>query len=194
MEIIENLLLGDDVKYLQCSKCRTKLSCIDTIVLHGTGGASAVSSALYLCRPDTKVSAHLVIGRDGEILQLLPFNLKAWHAGKSFYAGRMNLNDCSVGIEMDNAGELRRVGDRYYSCFDREYTPDEVYTTVVNGKARYWHLFTEEQFTILEEVCRVLKERYGIKYLLRHSDITGRKVDPGPAFPFEELKKRLKFN
>lgn len=84
MEIIENLLFGDNVKYLQCSKCNVKLSRVDTIVLHGTGGASAISSALYLSRPDTKVSAHVVIGRDGEIFQLLPFDVKAWHAGEEF--------------------------------------------------------------------------------------------------------------
>lgn len=56
MEIIENLLFGDNVKYLQCSKCRVKLSRVDTIVLHSTVGAGAISSALYLGRPDTSVS------------------------------------------------------------------------------------------------------------------------------------------
>ena len=45
MEVIDNLLFGDNVKYLQCSKCNVRLSHSDTIVLHGTGGASAVSSA-----------------------------------------------------------------------------------------------------------------------------------------------------
>lgn len=135
----------------------------------------------------------MVIGRDGEIFQLLPFDLKAWHAGKSYHAGRVNLNDCSIGIELDNAGELQRVGDRYYSYFGREYSPEQVYTTEIEGRARYWHLFTEGQFKILEEVCRLLKERYRIKYLVRHSDITSRKVEPGPAFPFGELKKKLGF-
>ena len=104
MEIIENLLFGENVKYLQCSKCKVKLSSLDTIVLHGTVGARTISSALYLCRPDTSVSAHVVVGRDAEIFQLLPFDVKAWHAGKSFHAGRVNLNDCSIGIELDRAG------------------------------------------------------------------------------------------
>ena len=193
MEIIENLLFGDNVKYLQCSKCKVKLSRVDTIVLHSTVGAGAISSALYLGRPDTSVSAHVVVGRDAEVFQLLPFDVKAWHAGKSFHAGRVNLNDCSIGIELDNAGELQRVGDRYYSSFGREYSPDQVYTTEEEGRARYWHSFTEGQFGITEEICRLLKECYGIKYLVRHSDITPRKTDPGPAFPFDELRKRLKF-
>ena len=72
MEIIENLLFGDNVKYLQCSKCKVKLSRVDTIVLHSTVGAGAISSALYLGRPDTSVSAHVVVGRDAEVFQLLP--------------------------------------------------------------------------------------------------------------------------
>ena len=193
MEIIENLLFGDNVKYLQCSKCKVKLSRVDTIVLHSTVGAGAISSALYLGRPDTSVSAHVVVGRDAEVFQLLPFDVKAWHAGKSFHAGRVNLNDCSIGIELDNAGELQRVGDRYYSSFGREYSPDQVYTTEEEGRARYWHSFTEGQFGTTEEICSLLKECYGIKYLVRHSDITPRKTDPGPAFPFDELRKRLKF-
>ena len=93
------------MEYLQCSKCKVKLSRVDTIVLHSTVGAGAISSALYLGRPDTSVSAHVVVGRDAEVFQLLPFDVKAWHAGKSFHAGRVNLNDCSIGIELDNAGE-----------------------------------------------------------------------------------------
>lgn len=193
MEIIENLLFGDNVKYMRCSKCSKRLTHVDTIVLHATGGANAVSSALHLCRPDTDVSAHAVIGRDGEIFQLLPFDVKAWHAGKSSYAGRVNLNNYSIGIELDNAGELQRVGDRFYSYFGREYSADQVYTTETEGKASYWHLFTDGQYRMLEEVCYLLKETYGIKYLVRHSDITSRKVDPGPAFPFDALKKKLEF-
>ena len=73
MEIIENLLFGENVKYLQCSKCKVKLSSLDTIVLHGTVGAGTISSALYLCRPDTSVSAHVVVGRDAEIFPVVAF-------------------------------------------------------------------------------------------------------------------------
>ena len=152
-----------------------------------------MSSAKFLVRPDVRASAHVVIGRDGQVIQLVPFNIEAWHAGKSSYGGRSELNHYSIGIELDNAGELQRVGDQYYSCFGREYSPDQVYTTEEGGRARYWHSFTEGQFAVTEEICRLLKACYGIKYLVRHSDITPRKTDPGPAFPFDELRKRLKF-
>ena len=163
------------------------------IILHYTAGMDAISSAKFLVKPDVKASAHVVIGRDGQVIQMVPFNIEAWHAGKSSYGGRNELNHYSIGIELDNAGELQRVGDRYYSSFGREYSPDQVYTTEEEGRARYWHSFTEGQFATTEEICRLLKECYGIKYLVRHSDITPRKTDPGPAFPFDELRKRLKF-
>ena len=55
------------------------------IILHYTGGTSAMSSAKFLARSDVKASAHVVIGRDGQVIQLVPFNIEAWHAGKSSY-------------------------------------------------------------------------------------------------------------
>lgn len=71
--------------------------------------------------------------------------------------------------------------------------PNEVYTNVENGHAVYWHAFTGEQIDAVIRLCRLLREYYGIKYLVRHSDITSRKVDPGLAFPFEEVKKKAGF-
>ena len=80
------------------------------IVLHYTAGTSAESSALFLTRPDVSASAHVVIGREGEVFQLVPFNIEAWHAGKSWDAGRGGLNRYSIGIELDNLGKLRFSG------------------------------------------------------------------------------------
>jgi N-acetyl-anhydromuramoyl-L-alanine amidase len=48
-----------------------------------------------------KVSSHLFIRRDGEIIQFVPFNKRAWHAGKSVFEGQENCNDFSIGIEME---------------------------------------------------------------------------------------------
>ena len=56
------------------------------IILHYTAGVSAQSSPRYLARPDVKASAHLVIGRLGKIIQLVSFDVEAWHAGQSSYA------------------------------------------------------------------------------------------------------------
>ena len=110
MKIEAHQLVGSCVEYLRCTKCSRLLETIDTVVLHSTDGANAMSSAHYLARNDTSVSAHLVVARSGRVIQLLPFNVRAWHAGMSEYEGRKQLNDFSVGIEIDNAGRLHRRG------------------------------------------------------------------------------------
>ena len=74
------------------------------IVMHYTAGWSAEGSITWLTNKESKVSAHLVIARDGTITQLVPFNKKAWHAGPSVYDGYKNLNSHSIGIALDNAG------------------------------------------------------------------------------------------
>ena len=76
------------------------------LVMHYTAGSSAESAVAWLCNPEAKASAHLVIGRDGSITQLAAFNRSAWHAGQSRWAGRNSLNAFSIGIELDNAGKL----------------------------------------------------------------------------------------
>ena len=111
--IVNHRLMGDRVVHLVSAKNTRRLEGPDMIVLHYTAGTSAESSALFLTRPDVSASAHLVIGRDGEVFQLVPFNIEAWHAGKSWYAGRGGLNHYSIGIELDNLGKLRFSGDLF---------------------------------------------------------------------------------
>ncbi|MFC1492026.1 N-acetylmuramoyl-L-alanine amidase, partial [Nitrospinota bacterium] len=53
------------------------------LIFHFTAGKSAESAIRWLCDPEARASAHLVIGREGRITQLAPFNIKTWHAGKS---------------------------------------------------------------------------------------------------------------
>ena len=53
-----------------------------------------------------RVSAHLLVRRDGELVQCVPFHLRAWHAGASQHEGREACNDLSIGIEMEGADEV----------------------------------------------------------------------------------------
>ena len=81
---IENHLLkgtfaGRSAKQLHCNKKSGLLEYPDMIVLHYTAGGNAMSSAHYLARADTDASAHLVIARDGGIIQLLPFDTIGWY-------------------------------------------------------------------------------------------------------------------
>ena len=55
---------------------------------------------------DLKVSAHLLIKRDGAIVQFVPFDKRAWHAGESRFNGRENCNDFSIGIELEGSDNL----------------------------------------------------------------------------------------
>ncbi len=97
----------------------------DTVVIHYTAGRDAESSAKFLCS-EVKASAHLVIGRDGKIIQLVPFNTISWHAGVSAYGARQGLNKYSIGIELDNAGILQKTGNEYKAWFGRSYPENEV--------------------------------------------------------------------
>lgn len=193
---IQNHLLagtfgGRTVRSLPCENHGGRLDRPDLIVVHYTGGADALSSARHLAHPDSDASAHLVIGRDGEIIQLLPFNRVAWHAGRSAYEGRTNLNRCSIGIELDNAGLLHRCEGRFYSWFHREYMPDEVHTDCEDGHATYWHNYPLVQIQTLFAVCKLLLNEYPIRQLVGHSEITRRKLDPGAAFPLEKFRHQL---
>ena len=191
MTLFEHRLHGEEITRILCCKNTQPLLHPDTIVIHATGGSSAESSARYLANKATPVSAHLVIGRHGEIFQLVPFNLIAWHAGKSAYKGRTNLNHYSIGIELDNAGKLHRNGLQFFSEFGKEIMPTEVYTDYRDAKLSFWHTYTELQLDALVKICRLLVAHNPVQYILRHSDITSRKIDPGLAFPFENVRERI---
>ena len=99
MEILKHRLVDGGVQHLVCRKNSRKLSGSDMIVVHYTAGTSARTAAEFLAKEEVKASAHLVIGRQGELFQLVPFDTEAWHAGRSCYGGRANLNRYSIGSE-----------------------------------------------------------------------------------------------
>ena len=111
---------------------------------------------------DQKVSAHILIRRDGEVVQFVPFNKRAWHAGQSEYKDCKNCNDFSIGIELEGADE----------------TPYE--------EAQYLVLAT------LVDSLRVVYPSLSKAGIVGHSDIApGRKTDPGLAFQWEKLQDQL---
>lgn len=164
------------------------------LVIHYTAGASAQAAVSSLTNKNRPVSAHLVIGRDGDITQLVPFNRVAWHAGASSWLGLEGLNKYSIGIELDNAGKLDRHGNKWRSWFGREYDDSEVMEArhKNGGPAAGWHLYTPEQLEVTQEVSRVLVNRYNLQDVLGHDDISPhRKVDPGPAFPMQSFRASI---
>ena len=181
MQIFNHLLTGKQVTYLPCPKNETPLVEPDTVVLHYTAASSARGAAEYLCRPEVKASAHVVVGRRGEVFQLVPFCTEAWHAGRSSLLGRADVNHFSIGIELDNLGQLQEEAGRFVAECGKVVDAREVFTREKDGQRTYWHRYTPRQAERLQEVIGLLEECYSIYRVVGHSDITRRKVDPGPA-------------
>jgi N-acetylmuramoyl-L-alanine amidase len=76
------------------------------IVVHYTGDNSLAGALSWLCSRKSGVSAHLVIAKDGTVYQLLPFNVRGWHAGASSYDGQSGVNSFSIGIENVGLGDV----------------------------------------------------------------------------------------
>mgnify|MGYP001174350930 FL=1 len=64
---------------------------------------------------DVKVSSHILIRRDGEIIQFVPFNRRAWHAGESSFNGMTGCNDFSIGIELEGTDDTPYSKEQYLS-------------------------------------------------------------------------------
>jgi AmpD protein len=111
---------------------------------------------------ELQVSAHLLIDREGNLIQYVPFSRRAWHAGLSCFQGRERCNDFSIGIELEGTDDTPYTDDQYRnlalitSVLMKKY-PD-ITTTNITG----------------------------------HSDIApGRKTDPGPAFDWNHFHALL---
>ena len=76
----------------------------DMILLHYTGMRDGEAALARLCAPASKVSAHYVVFEDGRIVQCVPEQRRAWHAGVSSWAGESDINSRSIGIEIVNPG------------------------------------------------------------------------------------------
>lgn len=76
----------------------------ELVVLHYTAMANAEVSLARLCSTEHEVSAHYLIARTGEVVQLVDEKQRAWHAGAGAWAGRGDVNSRSIGIELENSG------------------------------------------------------------------------------------------
>lgn len=164
------------------------------LIVHYTAGRSFERSLSTLTKRRSKgnVSAHLLIGRDGRVSQLVPFNREAYHAGKSQWGNLQSLNKHSIGIELENFGKLSQRRDGTWVTYFNQEVPD---SEVLVAKHKFgtkecgWHMYTAAQLETLEDVAELLFDRYDLEDVLGHDDIApNRKQDPGPAFPMNNLK------
>lgn len=105
---------------------------------------------------DLKVSAHVLIRRDGELVQFVPLHQRAWHAGQSYCEGRTRINDFSIGIELEGSDNVPFEDAQYESLVVLTQAIHKIYPVITPSRI------------------------YG------HSDIApGRKTDPGPFFSWK---------
>ncbi|MGQ9658516.1 MAG: 1,6-anhydro-N-acetylmuramyl-L-alanine amidase AmpD [Thermochromatium sp.] len=109
-----------------------------------------------------RVSAHLLIRRDGRLIQYVPCERRAWHAGVSSFQGHGRCNDYSIGIELEGTDEMPFTEAQYLrlaACTRRI-------------RQRYPAIHIER--------------------IVGHADIApGRKTDPGPAFDWARYRRDL---
>jgi AmpD protein len=111
---------------------------------------------------ELRVSSHLLIRRDGVVVQYVPFNRKAWHAGKSVFEGRAECNEYSIGIELEGTD-------------DTEFTPLQY-----------------ERLAVITRLLQQHYPRITAGRITGHSDIApGRKTDPGPHFDWQRYRRSL---
>lgn len=112
---------------------------------------------------DVRVSAHLLIERDGHVTQFVPFNERAWHAGESAWQNRSNCNDYSIGIELEGTDD---------SAFE-----DAQYATLVAVLA-----------ALLQKYPTL-----SIGNIVGHQEIApARKTDPGSGFDWARVYAALR--
>lgn len=196
MNINKHKLEGDSISFQQSPNTSGRFgeNLPDTIVIHFTAGSSAASSANWLCNPKANASAHAVVGKKGEIIQLVPFDTIAWHAGKSSWGSRTGLNKYSIGIELDNPGRLEKRVNGYYTYFGASIDESMVVEAVHQNEdeASYWCAYSEAQIIAVRQLCFQLAQVYPIHTIVGHEEISpGRKTDPGPAFPLDLVRSQV---
>ncbi len=133
----------------------------DLLLLHYTGMICCEKAIDWLSRPESKVSCHYVVAEDGAVTQMVAEEQRAWHAGQSHWAGETDINSCSIGIEIHNAG---------HACG----YPD----------------FPEAQMDAVVRLSADIVARHAIppQRVLAHSDVApARKIDPGERFDWRRL-------
>jgi N-acetylmuramoyl-L-alanine amidase len=139
-----------------------------------------------------QASAHLLVGRDGRVVQFVDFDRRAWHAGESRWQDLNDLNTHSIGIEVENSGWLlRRANGRFECSRGRPVADDDVVEARHKNPAqpyRWWQAYTPPQLDVCADLAALLCREYGLVEVLGHDDVAPtRKADPGPAFPLTRM-------
>lgn len=193
------------------------LAHVDGIVWHYTDTRTCGAAGLQkrIAGTDGRAASwHLVIDRDGKAAQSVPTTRGSWHAGGSSAAlfqkqvdgtwAKMphgySANSWAFGIELENAGRVKKVGDEWLAWPFKHGTqygepvrvPADEVSEIAPGTG--WHKFTEPQIEMAVRIAAALVGRYG---LLRqncgwthHAIDPDRREDPGDAWPVKDVVDR----
>lgn len=172
------------------------------VVLHFTAGATGRSSIGWWRQAQNRkidLGAHFVIERTGEIIQCRACNRTISHAGSSLWVDPKTgkrypmANGYSIGIEVANAGDNSALAGTV------DKLPGfagwgEAMAHRNGGKARRWEKYSDAQVGAITALCQALVERYQLDDITGHDCIApARKVDPGPAFPMQQIRQACGF-
>lgn len=143
--------------------------------------------------------AYYCMSRDGEIFA--PFALDEWgyHAGASNFNNH-SVSDQFIGLEICNAGKLKKIGDKFYSWFNEEIPEHEVSMIQArdNASSGYYHKYTKEQEASLIQFCLWLKWNnptvFDLNRVMGHSEVAipaGRKDDPAGSLSMSMHEFRM---
>lgn len=194
MKISNHLLVGapdEHVTFVKSPNYSNGMSPI-YLMMHYTAGINLSGAVSWFQNPDAQASAHLVIDRDGSIVQMVAFNRRAWHAGKSKWGNLEGMNQYSIGIELVNGGKLQKNLAGQWVNWSKNIIP-AVEVTVTKHKNETaeagWHEYPSAQIEAATKVCALLHKTYNFTDVLGHEDVSpDRKVDPGPLFPMNSFR------
>ena len=179
VDISTGLISGAVFKASPHQDARPAATAIDLLVIHGVSlppgqfggpwieqlflGTLPVDAHPYFKEiAALKVAPHLLIRRDAELIQFVPFSRRAWHAGVSNYQGRAACNDFSIGIEIEGDDTTPYAAPQYSRLASVSAALIEAYPGITSAR------------------------------IVGHSDIApGRKTDPGPAFDWARYRDIL---
>jgi N-acetylmuramoyl-L-alanine amidase len=197
MNVKDNYLFFDDGRQVSFDESPNQSGLVKPLylIMHYTADPDFDNVVGWFNNPKAEASAHLVIDYDGSIIQMVRFHKRAWHAGKSSWGELQSMNQYSLGIELVNAGKLRKLENGKWITWNNIVIPNE---EVVVAKHKHeddeagWQIYPEKQINTAIEVARALHEKYSFEDILGHDDVAKcRKKDPGPAFPMISFKSRV---
>ena len=178
LKINTNTSLFSDIAYHKSDNCNNRPDNMveDTIIIHCislpvgcydnsniidlfTNNLDITKDPSFKSLKEVRVSSHLLIKRNGEIVQFVPLNLRAWHAGISKHGQRENCNNYSIGIELEGTSKSKFTDKQYESLRQLIICLKDFFPKIVDGN------------------------------IIGHNEISpDRKDDPGPYFEWNRIK------